>query len=146
MLKRKSVIDEICIRTSTNACKLVVGKDASRLYPYPMCQLMPTGLYPKNEFDADLRRFKPHKNKTRSFENMVMSYFQGLRPDTRIEGFYATGNQKRIECFNADGFCGHCNTVFEAMSFFNIYCPCQEARPALTQKNNQRGTKKEGIG
>ena len=81
---------------------------------------MPTGLYTEKEFVADLQRFKPHKNKSRSFEKMVMSYFQGLRPNTRIESFYATGIQERVDCFNADGLCGHCNTVSEAMKFFLI--------------------------
>ena len=41
---RKAVVDEIFIRKSTNICKSIVGLDASQLYPYSMCQPMPTGL------------------------------------------------------------------------------------------------------
>ena len=42
---RKAVVDETFIRKSTNICKSKVGIDASHLYPYSMCQPMPTGLY-----------------------------------------------------------------------------------------------------
>ena len=42
---RKAVVDESFIRKSSNLCKVFVGIDASLLYPYSMCQLMPTGLY-----------------------------------------------------------------------------------------------------
>ena len=37
-------------------------------------------------------RFTPRQNKTRSFENMVMPYFQRPRPDCKIESFYTTGS------------------------------------------------------
>ena len=42
---RKAVVDETFIRKSSNLCKSIVGIDASQVYPYSMCQLMPTGLY-----------------------------------------------------------------------------------------------------
>ena len=42
---RKAVVDEIFIRNSSNLYKSIVGIDASQLYPYPMCQPMPTGSY-----------------------------------------------------------------------------------------------------
>ena len=41
---RKAVVDKTFIRISGNICKSVVGIDASQLYPYSMCQPMPTGL------------------------------------------------------------------------------------------------------
>ena len=41
---RKAVVDETFIRKSGNQCKPIVGIDASQLYPYSMCQPMPTGL------------------------------------------------------------------------------------------------------
>ena len=40
---RKAVVDENLVRESTNFCKRVVGIDASQLYPFSMCQAMPTG-------------------------------------------------------------------------------------------------------
>ena len=42
---RKAVANETFIQKSNNLCKSIVGIDASQLYPYSMCQNMPTGLY-----------------------------------------------------------------------------------------------------
>ena len=42
---RKQVVDETFIRKSANICKSIVVIEASQLYPYSMCQPMPTGLY-----------------------------------------------------------------------------------------------------
>ena len=42
---RKAVVDETFIRKSTDLCKSLVGIDANQLYPFSMCQPMPTGLY-----------------------------------------------------------------------------------------------------
>ena len=109
---------------------------------------MPTGLYTRHarlEFDADLQRFKPRQNTSRIFECMIMSYFRRMRPNCINESIYTTWTQKKIDCFNANGFCGHCNTVFEGMGRFFHYCPCQEAWPALTQEDIQRGTKKKKM-
>ena len=104
---------------------------------------MPAGLYTRYDFDADLQSFKSSQDKSRSFENMVVSYFQEMRPDCKIESFCATGTQKTIDCFSADGFCEHCNTMFELMGCFHLYCPCQDARPAQTEEDIQRGIKKK---
>ena len=70
---RKTVVDETFLRLSGNNCKSIVGIDASQMYPYTMCQPMPTGLYTRWEYDAESNRFKPQQNKSRNFENMVMS-------------------------------------------------------------------------
>ena len=56
---RKAVVDETFIRNSENICKSIVGIDASQLYPYSMCQPMPTGLYTRWEYDTESNRFKP---------------------------------------------------------------------------------------
>ena len=132
------------ISKSTKVCKAIVGIHASQLYPYSMCQPLPTGLYTRYKFDADSQKFnpKPHRNKSRSLRNIVMSYYQRMRLDCRIENFDKLGFQKKIDCFNAHGFCGHCNKVFEAIACFCLYSPCQEERLALTEDHNQRGTKK----
>ena len=141
----KAVVDEIFILNSRSICKSIVGIDASQLYPYSMCQPMPTGLYLRWEYDTESNRFEPQQNKSRNFENMVMSYFQRQRLDCKIESFYTTGNQKKIDCFKADGFCAHCNTVFEVMGCFYHYCPCQEARPSLTEKDIKRSNKRREM-
>ena len=142
---RKAVVDESFFRKSTNICKSIVGIDSSQIYPYSMCQPMPTGLYTRWDLDSEMSRFTPRQNKTRSFENMVMSYFQRTRPECEIESFFTTGRQKKIDCFSVDGFCSNCNTVFEAMGYFHHFCPCQELRPSLTERDIQRGSKKREL-
>ena len=142
---RKAVVDETFIRKSTNLCNSIVGIDASQLYPYSMCQPMPTCLYTRWEFDSETSKFIPRQNKTRSFEIMVMSYFQRTRPECEIESFYTTGRQKKNDCISVDGFCSHCNTVFEAMGCFYHFCPVQELRPSLTEEDIHRGSKKREL-
>ena len=53
----KAVVDETFIRKSANICKSITGIDASQLYPYSICQLMPTGLYTRWDFDSETSRF-----------------------------------------------------------------------------------------
>ena len=115
---RKAVVDETFTQNSGNICKSSVVIDANQLYPYSMFQPMPTGLYTRWKFDKESIRYKPQQNKSRNFENMVMSYFQRQRPDCKIESFYTTGTQKKIDCFKVDGLCAHCKTMIEAMGYF----------------------------
>ena len=139
---RKAVVDKTFIRTSNNICKAIVGIDASQLYPFAMCQAMPTGLYTRWEFDSDLQKFKARQNKIRKFENMVISYYQTIRPDCTIESIYTTGKQKKIDWFSVDGFCGHCNTIFEALGCYYHFCPCREAQPSLSEEELKHGLQK----
>ena len=125
VFKRKAVVDETFIRKSTNLRKAIGGIDASQLYPYSMCQPMPTGLYTRWNFDSESQKFMHRQNKTRSFEKIVVSYFQQICPECRIESNIATGRQKKIYCFSVDGNCNNCNTVFEAIGCYFHYCPCQ---------------------
>ena len=96
---RKAVVDET-LRKSSNLCKSIVGIDAGQLYSYSMCQPMPTGLYTRWEYDSETKRFTARQNKSRSFENMVMSYFQQSRPECKIESNVTTGRQKNwlLQC------------------------------------------------
>ena len=55
----KAVVDETFIRKSANIRKSIVGIDASRLYPYSMCQPMPTGLFTRWDIDSETSRFTP---------------------------------------------------------------------------------------
>ena len=142
---RKAIVEETFVRKSTNLGKSFVVIDASQLYPYSMCQPMPTGLYTRWDFDSETSRFIPRQNKARSFENMVLSYFERTKPECETESFYTTGRQKKIDCFNVDGVCSHCNTVFEAMGCFYHFSPCQELRPSLTEEDFQRGSRKRAL-
>ena len=142
---RKAAVDETFNRKSTNIWKSIVEIDVCQIYPYSMCQPMPTGLYTSWDFDSETSRFITRQNKTRSFENMVMSYFQRTRPDCKIESFYTTGRQKKIDCFSVDGFCSHCNTVFEAMVCFYHFCPCQELQPSISGEDIKRSSRKREL-
>ena len=140
---RKAVVDELFIRKSSNLCKSVVGIDVSQFYPYSMCQPIPTGLYTRWEYDSETKRFTARQNKSRYFENMVLSYFQQSQPDCKIESHFTTGRQKKVDCFSVHGICYHYNTLFEAMGCYFHYCPCQEARPSLIDNEILRGIKKK---
>ena len=73
---------------------------------------------------------------------MVMSYLQSRRPNSTIESYCTTATQKKIDCFNVDGFCAHCKTIFEAMDCFFHFSACQEARISISEEETQRGLKK----
>ena len=45
--------------------------------------------------DQETQKFKARQNRVRTFENMVMSYFQATRPECKIESYYTTGKQKK---------------------------------------------------
>ena len=109
---QQTVVDQIYIRNSENICKTIVSIDARQIYSFSMSQEMPTGLHTQLELDTSSQKFKARTKKSRTFENMVMSYFQSKRPECTIENCYKTGKQKKIDCFSVDGFCAHCDTVF----------------------------------
>ena len=56
---RQTVVEESFIRKSSNLCKSIVGIDASQLYPYLMCQPMPTALYTRWDLDSETSRLIP---------------------------------------------------------------------------------------
>ena len=91
----KVVVHEIFIPDSINWCKSIVGIDAGQLNPFSMCQAMPTGLYMRWELDSESANYIPCHNKTRSLENMVLSYFQRVRPQCKVENFYTTSTHKK---------------------------------------------------
>ena len=110
-----------------------------------MCQPRLTGLYTRWDIDSETSRFAPPQNNTRSFENVVKSYFQRTRPGCKIESFYTTGRQKKNDRISVEGFCSQSNTVFQAMGCFYQFCPCQELRPSLTEEDTKRGSKKRKL-
>ena len=142
---RKAAVDETFFQKSRNICKSIVGLDASQLYPHSICQPKPTRLCTRWEYDTESTRFQPQRNESTNFEKMGLSFFQRQRPDCKIECFYTTGTQKKIDCLKANGFCAHCNPAFSAMGCFYHYSPCKEARPSLTEEDIERGNKKREM-
>ena len=93
---RKAVVVETFFRRSTNMCKYIVGIDASQLYPYSMCQPMPTGLYTRCDIDSETGRFTPRQNKNRSLENVVMSFFQGTNLIVKLRASTLQADRRKL--------------------------------------------------
>ena len=94
------VVNETFIRDSINWRNSIFGHDASQLYPFSMCQAMSTGLYTRWELDSESGKFKLLQNKTRKFENMVMS-------DHRVKWKVSTRqvHRKKTDAYRLDSFC-----------------------------------------
>ena len=73
---------------------------------------------------------------------MVLSYFQRLRQERRIESKATTGRQKKNDCFSVDGVLNHCNTVFESMGCFHHFCLYQAAQLSLSDADIETGVRK----
>ena len=74
-----------------------------------------------------------------------MSFYRDQRPECKIESFFTSGKQKKIDSFNVDCYCDHCKKFFEAMGCYYQVCSCQEARPSLTDQYIERGKKKREM-
>ena len=106
---------------------------------------MLTGFYTRWEYDSETDQFKARNNRTKKFENMVMSFYQELRPESKNQSFYTAGKQKKIDCFHVDAYCDHCKTVFEAMGCYYHFSSCQETRPSLSEQDIERGNEKREM-
>ena len=95
VFSREAVLEMTFIHDSTNWCKTIVGFEASQLFPFSMCQAMPNGLYTTWEPGSESDKFKQRQNKSSNFESIIMSYFQRIRPECKVECFYTTGTQKK---------------------------------------------------
>ena len=108
VLTREALVNETFIQNSTNLLKFIVEIDSSQLHVDSMCQPMPTGFHTRWEYESEIQRFRPRQNKSHSFENMFLSFFQRIWTDCKIESNVTTGRQKKIVCFSVDEVCNHC--------------------------------------
>ena len=53
--------------------------------------------------------------------------------------------QKKNDAYSANGFCGHFNTVFEAMGCCYQYCQGQEALLLLSEEEIRRCNKERAL-
>ena len=93
---RKAVLDETFICKPTNLCKSIVGIDASQLYPYWMCEPMPTGLNTRWNYDTDSQKFIPRQNKTRPFEKKSFLKFNNLVRHVRLKAMLQLVDKRRF--------------------------------------------------
>ena len=140
---RKAVVDETVVKSSSNICESIVAIVACQLYWFSMCQDMLTGLLTRLEFDTVMQKFRARHNRSRNKETTIMSFYQEQTPQCKIESFFLCGKQKELDCFNMDGYCDHCKSVFEAMGC--DYHFCHEARPSLTAQDFERGNMKREM-
>ena len=54
-------------------------------------------------------------------------------------------DRTNFDSFSVDGFCSHCNTVFEAMGCFYHFCPCQELLSSLTEEDIKQGSRRREL-
>ena len=121
-----------------------------------MTKEMPTGPYTKCEYNEETEKFHPNRNWRSYFEQQVMDYFQQVHPNCKIQTQFTHKKQKKLGPYLVDGFCNHCNTVFEAMGCFFHFCPCQEEKPLLfediesglkrRERDNDRREYLKGLG
>ena len=122
-LHEKLLLMKLFFENQQNFASLLLGLTLAN-YTHTRC-VKPrlTGHYTRWDLDSEIGGFTPGQNKIRGFENVVISCFLRTRPECKIENFFTTGRQKKIDCFRVNGFCSHCNTVFEAMGCFYHFCP-----------------------
>ena len=148
---RKTVVDEILFRDSTNLCETPIGIDAGQLRPCSMCQAKRTCLYTRWELDSESDKFKPSQNKTKSFEIKVMSGFQKVRSQCTVESFYTTGTQKKELMLIAlmiafEDIATQCLKLWDAIAILSksrsSYCSQWKNNSARLSKERARRTKK----
>ena len=47
-------------------------------------------------------KFKARHNQSRNFENMVISFYNEERAECKIESFFTSGKQKKVEVLDVD--------------------------------------------
>ena len=69
-----------------------------------------------------------------------MSYLHSQHLNCTIENYNTTGNQKKVGCYNVDGFCAQCKTIFEARDCYFQFSA--EARASMSEEETPRGLRK----
>ena len=93
---RKAVVDETFIRKSSNLCKSIVGIDGSQLYPYSICQPMPTGLYTRWEYDSETKKITGRQNKSRSFGIWFCHTFKKVDQIAKLRAMSPLADKRRL--------------------------------------------------
>ena len=93
---RKAVVDQTYIRNSENIGKSIVGIDACQLYPFSMCQEMPTGLYTRWELDTNSQKLKARTNKSRTFVKWSRLICSQNAQNAKLKAIIQPGNRKRL--------------------------------------------------
>ena len=88
---------------------------------------MPAGPYTKCEYIEETAKFRPNRNWRSYFEQQVMDYFH---VNCKVQTQYINKKQKEIGRYLVDGFCNHCNTIFEAIGCFFSFSSVSRGKTA----------------
>ena len=142
---RYAKVGETKIRQSDNVCQSIEGIDASQLYPYSMCQNMPTGIYTRYEYDSESELFKPRSPLHHYFEEKVLNYYQQHFHSQcgPLITLVNSGYQKRIGRYFVDGYCARHNVVIEAMGCYFHGCSCKDEKMTTPEQIAQRDERRQ---
>ena len=70
-----------------------------------------------------------------------MSYLQSQRLECTIESYYSTGKPKKIDCFNMDGFCAHCQHSIRTKLLLQFLSMSKSLNKPLGGGNAERNQK-----
>ena len=107
-----------------------------------MCHETPYGLRTPWDLDPQSDKFRP-RQKMRHFENMVMSYYQRIRPQFRSISFYTTGTQKAVDCFSVTCSASTASLYLKPWGVIIFTVPVRKHIFLLTDDEIQRGNKKK---
>ena len=143
LFMRKAVVHKVFIPRLTFLYQPVVAIDASQLYPYSICQRLPTrlstsGILMQRSADYNRDRTRPVALITSSSPVFITWHLLVKLKATKQADRKLTAS---VLLF----FLSHCNTLFEAMGCFYQFCFCQEIRPSLNKEGVQRDFKKREI-
>ena len=106
---------------------------------------MSTGLSIRHETDEVLQGFKHKEYNIRTVENMILSYFQRVRPECAIESFYTTEIQKKWIDAVLKVFARIQIQCLGCFSPYHQFYFCIEAQPPLTKEDTTERGKKEKL-
>ena len=134
VFKRKTVVDETHIFNSTNACKRIVGIDADH---FALTECVNVCLQDSTQ-NLSLMQICKDLGPIRKILGVsrIRSYHALNEWDPIVE--MRASRQQELGSVDIA-------TQFLSKSLFYQYCPCPEARPILTERENQHGTKERKI-
>ena len=142
---QKAVVDETYIRNSSNVCKSIVQNDASQLTLSQCVKICQQDCTRDGCMTLICRNSRLDIFELATLRIWSCLPIKNQDQNVKLRAFLHLENRKKIDCFNVDGYCDHCKTVFEAMGCYYYFCYCQEAHPSLTEQDIERGHKKREM-
>ena len=110
-----------------------------------MCRPMLTSVYTRWGINSETSRFIPRQNKTRSFEKLVMSYFQQTRPGCKIlRASTLQADRRKLNASKLMGFVLIAILCLKHWVVFTTFVPVESsAHPSLKTISDVAVGKKE---